>query len=90
MTNTPNPQANTLDEINPDTVKAIGKIDNLNYLFKDGATATVIDVDNSVYITVGNARYYFNPVIEKEEYEGMDGETHLKTVYKYDGWEKKL
>lgn len=78
------------NDIEPESIQAIGKVDALNQLFKDGATATIIDVDNSVYITVGNSRYYFNPVIEKEEYQGMDNKTHLKTVLKYDGWEKSL
>tara|TARA_R110000782_G_scaffold125529_1_gene217134 strand:- start:510 stop:767 length:258 start_codon:yes stop_codon:yes gene_type:complete len=79
-----------LEGMNPDTVKAMGKLDNLNQLFKEGATATIIDVDSSVYIAVGNSRYYFNPVVIKEEYEGMDGETHLRTILSYDGWEKSL
>jgi hypothetical protein len=78
------------EDIEPDSIQLIGKLDELNQLFRQGVTATIIDIDSSVCITVGNARYYFNPVIKKEEYEGFDGETHLRTVLKYDGWERSV
>jgi hypothetical protein len=78
------------DDIQPETIKAVGKLDPINQLFREGATAVIIDVDASVCIRVGNRRYYFNPVIAKEEYQGLDDETHLRTILKYDGWEMSL
>lgn len=77
-------------ELNPDSIKAIGRLDSLNLLFHEGVTAVVIDKGKSVCLVVGNAKYYFNPAIKEEDYTGMDNETHNRIVLKYDGWERTL
>jgi hypothetical protein len=78
------------DDIEPDSIKLVGQLDELNLLFRQGATAVIIDGDSSVCIKVGETRYYFNPVIKEETYTGMDDKTHNRKILKYDGWEKSL
>ena len=88
INNKPDPMADS--DMNPDSIKAIGRLDSLNLLFHEGVTAVVIDKGKSVCLVVGNAKYYFNPAIKEEDYTGMDNETHNRIVLKYDGWERTL
>jgi hypothetical protein len=76
--------------MNPDSIKAIGKLDMLNQLFRNGAVAVILDSGKAVVIKVGNSDYYFNPPTKTEDYEGLDGKIHTRTELKYDGWEKHL
>jgi hypothetical protein len=77
-------------ELDVNSVKAIGKLDTLNQLFRSGAVAVIIDGGSAVVVKVGNSDYYFNPPTKTEEYEGFDGKIHTRTELKYDGWEKHL
>lgn len=74
----------------PEDIRQYGMNDELNQLFKDGVTITIIDHGKSACLTIGTTKYYFNPVIKTEDYNGVDNKIHNRIVLKYDGWEKKL
>lgn len=74
-----------------ESVKAIGKLDMLNQLFReDGVKFYTIDDGDGFLMSIGNTRYFFNPVIDTDTYKSLDGKTHTRKYLKYDGWEKSL